>query len=81
LSDTSIVPDEIVDNLTAEHCTLARATARLTMKELAQAAGVHANTVNNFENGQGCRRRTRAKIAEGIVRAAGLDCLSRIMGA
>jgi transcriptional regulator with XRE-family HTH domain len=76
-----IVPDEIAASLTAEHCYRARSSARLTVAELAVAANVHPNTVANFENGKRARIDTRAKLAEGLARSAGIDVLGRVMGA
>lgn len=80
VAKTEIVSEETARRLTPEHCTVARARGRLTLEELGDAAGVHLNTISRFENGETVRPRTRKKIAEGIAKAAGIDCLVMVMG-
>lgn len=80
VSQAQLVTADTASRLTPEHCTVARARARLSLEELAEAAGVHLNTVARFENGESVRPRTKEKIAEGIARSAGIDCLATVMG-
>lgn len=80
VTKSKLISPETAKALTSQHCTLARASARLTLEELADASGVHFNTISRFENGDSVRPSTRTKIAEGIARTAGIDCLARVMG-
>ncbi len=52
--------------ITAAQCRAARALLSLKQSELATAADVHLNTVDNFEGG---KRRTMAASVEAIERA------------